>query len=328
MRFNKVSISLLALLSTTQEVSSFLTINQRQNIQFLKWQQQTDQEKTKNNYGLITTTCLQAKGGTKKKVSKAKGGTSSSSGGFGKVTERTTMVKSTSETDDYVAFPALEENIKQTLIPSDPSLSESTQDLSQDIYNRLAQIYGFENFNYPEGWFDQDDNKGDNDDIKGLISFDELLSAGSETSSNMNTSVDIGDLIRSSKSPSKGSGDFAELIASATGGDGSSQLNGEEDSVSNSQIAISNLKQFSKFRVLHIDPLILAVDDFFTSEECDAYVNLCKAPLKRTLNNDMPMMSRSKTVGRDSFAQAQRTSTTWYHHFKNVPELLAKVSRE
>lgn len=322
MCFNKVSISLLTLLSTTQEVSSFLTINQRQNIQFLKWQQ-SGQEKT--NDGLITTTCLQAKGGTKKKASKAKGGASASSGGFGKVTERTTLAKSTTETDDYVAFPALEEKIKQTLIPSDPSLSENSQDLSQDIYNRLAQIYGFENFNYPEGWFDQDDNKGNNDGVKGSISFDELLSAGSQTSSNINASEDFGDLIKSSRSPSKGSNDFAELIASATGGDGSSQLN-VEDSVSDSSIAISNLKQFSKFRVLHIDPMILAVDDFFTSEECDKYVNFCKAPLKRTSNNDMPMMSRSKTVGRDSFAQAQRTSTTWYHHFKNVPELLAKVS--
>ncbi len=74
--------------------------------------------------------------------------------------------------------------------------------------------------------------------------------------------------------------------------------------------------------------MVLAVDDFFTPEECDAYVALCSAPKKQTANNDMPMMSRSKTVGKDSLAQAQRTSTTWFHHFKSVPELVAKVRIE
>jgi len=37
--------------------------------------------------------------------------------------------------------------------------------------------------------------------------------------------------------------------------------------------------------------------------------------------------TRSKTVGNDSTAKSQRTSTTWFHYYKNVPELIAKASR-
>lgn len=38
-------------------------------------------------------------------------------------------------------------------------------------------------------------------------------------------------------------------------------------------------------------------------------------------------MSRSKTVGKDAMSQAQRTSTTWFHHFKTVPQLISKCCR-
>jgi 2OG-Fe(II) oxygenase superfamily len=76
---------------------------------------------------------------------------------------------------------------------------------------------------------------------------------------------------------------------------------------------------FSQFRVLHVDPLVLAIDGFMTMEECDAYVD-------RSLRHDA-MHARSPTVGKDTAAQAQRTSTTWYHYYSNVPELMAKASR-
>jgi 2OG-Fe(II) oxygenase superfamily len=76
---------------------------------------------------------------------------------------------------------------------------------------------------------------------------------------------------------------------------------------------------FSKFRVLHVDPLVLSIDDFMTMDECDSYVD-------RSLNEGA-MHARSPTVGKDAAAQAQRTSTTWYHHYSNVPELMAKASR-
>jgi hypothetical protein len=39
------------------------------------------------------------------------------------------------------------------------------------------------------------------------------------------------------------------------------------------------------------------------------------------------VQTRSPTVGKDSVAKAQRTSTTFYHMYDRVPELLAKASR-
>merc|ERR1719291_107697 len=76
--------------------------------------------------------------------------------------------------------------------------------------------------------------------------------------------------------------------------------------------------------------MILAIDDFFTMEECDRYVQISidseqnqggQGPLQPLL------LGQSQTVGKDSRSQAQRTSTTWFHHYEGVPELMAKASR-
>ena len=286
-----------------------------------------------------TSSCLNAKGATKKKKNKK---TSSSGGGFGKVVERPTSKKRNDEDDDYAAFPALDAKVKETLIPSHESFSEIAQDLPPEIYDRLTQIYGFENFNYPVGWFDGDDdaaaadaNSNDEGETsKEDITFNDLFSPDQATTATVKPISDFGDLLKGSSSPSTSAtttnNDFADLIASATGGETSQESSAttteSSSSSSKEEINISAIKPFSKFRVLHVDPMVLAIDDFFTSDECDAYVDLCKNPKKRTSNNDMPMMSRSKTVGKDSLAKAQRTSTTWFHHFKSVPELVAKVS--
>ena len=91
----------------------------------------------------------------------------------------------------------------------------------------------------------------------------------------------------------------------------------------NKMEAIANLPQFSKFRVLHVDPMVLAIDDFFTNDECDRYIAMSENP-----TDDKELyQTRSKTVGKDSQSKAQRTSTTWFHHYKNVPELMSKASR-
>lgn len=83
-------------------------------------------------------------------------------------------------------------------------------------------------------------------------------------------------------------------------------------------LPLDSIPPFSKFRILHVDPLVISVDDFFTPDECDSYV-------KRSL--DGAMHARSPTVGKDAMAQSQRTSTTWYHHYEAVPELMAKATR-
>ena len=98
--------------------------------------------------------------------------------------------------------------------------------------------------------------------------------------------------------------------------------------------SLSKLPEFDKFRILHIDPMVLAIDEFFTTEECDQFVALASQGAadrmmdnNQNLNSNAPYMTRSKTVGKDSVAKSQRTSTTWFHHFYTVPELMAKATR-
>ena len=39
------------------------------------------------------------------------------------------------------------------------------------------------------------------------------------------------------------------------------------------------------------------------------------------------LLGQSQTVGKDSRSKAQRTSTTWFHHYAGVPELMARAAR-
>jgi hypothetical protein len=89
--------------------------------------------------------------------------------------------------------------------------------------------------------------------------------------------------------------------------------------------SLAKIPAFQNFHVLHIDPMVLVLDDFFTVEECDRYVSSSIGG-----NDDdksESFMTRSKTVGNDNISKAQRTSTTWFHHYSAMPELLAKATR-
>jgi hypothetical protein len=137
--------------------------------------------------------------------------------------------------------------------------------------------------------------------------------------------------------PSAGGGqsDFADLLASATGvSTKKPPVNIPAPPAQVSVPSISSLKPFSKFRVLHVDPMVLCVDDFFTPEECDALIARSTTTVTTADNDEkedttlLPLkIGQSKTVGKDSRARAQRTSTTWFHHYAGVPELMAKACR-
>lgn len=273
-----------------------------------------------------TRTMLNAKGGGKPKKKKKQRASASSSGGFGKVattaTKTTTNNPNEQQNNDYEAFPPLEDGVKESLLQSNSFLEQYHGDnLPDEILGRLEQIYGFTDFNYAEKM----EGEG------ASMSFDELLSGTDSSSSSSTSQFDV------SLKPSGGD-DFSNLIASATGGEtfttsssssSSSTTTISEKGKQNLSNILSNLPPFSKIRILHLDPMVIAIDDFFTPEECDTYVNLCAKPKQKsvTSNHDVPMMSRSKTVGKDSLAEAQRTSTTWFHHFKTLPELMSKASR-
>jgi hypothetical protein len=185
---------------------------------------------------------------------------------------------------DTAAFPDLHPDVAKTLLGFTGDNSKA-QDLSSEMYERIAGIYGFRSFNYLM-------------EEAPPMSLESLLQPSPIVS-------------------------FADLLSSGNVGDGDGDST--DSKAIEEQVPLSNLPAFDKFRVLHIDPLVVAIDDFFTIDECDNYVQKSKGSALK--NAFSPMESQSKTVGKDALAAAQRTSTTWFHHYRTVPELMSKASR-
>lgn len=242
------------------------------------------------NLSRPTTTALGAKAAKKKKKKKA--APASSSGGFGKASPEVAK----KEDDDYAAFPALEANVQETILAFEGAAKEQGEELPNEIYQRLDQIYGFHNFNYLE-------------EEEETASLGDLLAAPGKDKS----ISEMSDLLKPT-APA----DFSDLLETTSGVDSSNVV------PDNDLPCLSSLPPFTDFHVLHVDPLVISVDNFFTDEECDRYMDMSLAPSK---SSSAPEMTRSKTVGKDANAKAQRTSTTWFHHFKEVPELMSKASR-
>lgn len=137
------------------------------------------------------------------------------------------------------------------------------------------------------------------DQIYGFPSFNY---AGEEISSSVSTSSPLDYLL----DPTNGASNEKDKV--------------EEDSLMDLSSDLQLLPAFGSIRVLHVDPMVIAIDDFFTSDECDRYVNASQS-------NRHILQSRSPTVGKDATAKAQRTSTTFYHPYQHVPELMSKASR-
>lgn len=214
--------------------------------------------------------------------------------------------------------------------------------LAEEIYDRLEDIYGLEKFNFGgDGAIyksiavvgsNNDDKDGDVDSdvaYSGSDSlFNDILTGGSGKGSTSNGPANSLDdllspasLISSSKPPT----------------DDTTSLFPNIESNEQSSFDLNSLPPFQKFRVLHTDPMVLAIDDFFTPEECDKYVQLSldaeeQQPTALSSSEKDPnlqplLLGQSQTVGKDSRSKAQRTSTTWFHYYEGVPELMAKASR-
>jgi hypothetical protein len=253
------------------------------------------------------------------------------SGGFGKVTTKTTTVKAKEVmNNDYSVFPALDPQVADTLLQAPASLQVESEYLPAEIYDRLDQIYGFPNFNYETLAEEYDEiTSQDELSLEDLLSFSPPSSASAISSGIKNKSSLLSDTA------------FADLLVAATGVDthtaltSGSQLRSDNNPYNSDgsvdiKMDLSKLPPFERLRVLHVDPLVLAIDDFFTPDECNRYVDMSLLPSKGS-NIEVPhresLQTRSKTVGKDAAAKSQRTSTTWFHHYKNVPELLAKATR-
>ena len=288
--------------------------------------------------GGIQTTQLNAKGASgnkkKKQKKKATGSGGGAGGGFGKKTAA--VIEAIDVDDDYSAFPPLEPSVKETLMPATPEIKDDAGELDAEMYARLGQIYGFEWFNYAE---DEDpsvaeeDSADEGSNIKEdaaaapSLSFDEILSGGSDTSSSSSSSSSgFGDLLGSTKSSS--SSDFADLIAEASGGSTSTTTTEPkvDPTAPVGKLDLAALSPFNRFRVLNVDPMVLAIDGFFTEDECNSYIQRALKP-DLSEGNAPTVEIQSKTVGKNARDRAQRTSTTWFNHYKSTPELVSKASR-
>jgi hypothetical protein len=280
---------------------------------------------------------------SKKKSKPKKSNTSNKTGGgFG--TSSSTATKPKKSVDNSIQYPELEPQVRQTLLPS-PNINfinneDSGTVLAEEMYDRLEDIYGLEKFNFggvgaiyksigvvvgnEEKEVEEVEGGGGGSSPSSSL-FDDILSGGGSSST--------------TSSLSGGSSDPLEQLFGPAPAP-SSDSNTEESKTAAFDLNI--LPPFEKFRVLHTDPMVLSIDDFFTNEECDRYVQMSIDAEKQqtgaegeTTNEEgsdisslQPLLlGQSQTVGKDSRSKAQRTSTTWFHHYQGVPELMAKASR-
>jgi len=76
-----------------------------------------------------------------------------------------------------------------------------------------------------------------------------------------------------------------------------------------------------KLKLLHKSPPVLAIENFFTPNECTECLSL--ATPTTTLNQNLKINSATFST----LAQSKRTSTTWFCHYSQLPSLLAKTTK-
>ena len=273
---------------------------------------------------------LHAKPAAKKKQKKNKA-SDKKGGGFGSTSPRQQQPKAKGA---GVVYPDLEPQVVQTLVPSpiDGSKEELGGGiLSEEMYDRLEDIYGLPQFNFGGegaiyksigvvGGGAADDGGGakGEDAAAGGSLFDDILSGGASSQSSSTSALD--DLLSPTTPLSSPPISLTDVMES------------NPQSESSATFDLNSIQPFQKFRVLHTDPMVLAIDDFFTTEECDKLVQVSIDSESNTQQpgeeNLQPMLlGQSQTVGKDFRSKAQRTSTTWFHYYEGVPELMAKASR-
>ena len=299
--------------------------------------------KSLHKSSLVITPLHASKSSAKKK--KNKSSTSpKKGGGFGTSSTPSSRGGSKSKAKDGIFYPELEPQVLQTLVPSPMQDSSNNEELlggilSEEMYDRLEEIYGLDKFNFGgENSIYKSIAPGDSitSDVEtesdsGSL-FDDILSGGGGSSSQSNSALD--DLLGAS-SPSSLSTtpiSLGDIIPESSSSSNAKQEESKSSSSNSPTYDMNDIPPFENFRVLHTDPMVLAIDDFFTTEECDKYVRISldaeNSDEKSSTTNLQPMLlGKSQTVGKDSRSQAQRTSTTWFHYYEGVPELMAKASR-
>lgn len=78
-------------------------------------------------------------------------------------------------------------------------------------------------------------------------------------------------------------------------------------------------REAMKLRILHQSPPVLAVDNFFTKEDCEKVKKVALS----SEGPGGPVQVQSATFS--ALAQSKRTSTSWFCYYSQVPTLLAKA---
>jgi len=266
----------------------------------------------------------------KKKKTTKKPGTKAG-GGFGRVATkpkdlpplRKNGLQGKRVYDAPVNFPPLEQAAAASLVPATPQ-DGPAMDLPMEVYAQLGQVYGFNRFNFLKGVEDNNEGYADganemavatkkDEDGSGL-SFEDLLSTATG-----GPKIDNVSSVASKNSPSHACADIKSLAKVATNAatnSAATDLTAESASASVAR-AVSLLPPFPHLEVLHRDPLVLFVPDFLPAAECDRMIDISLGGPE----------ARSPTLGKDDYSRAQRTSSTFYHAYRDVPEFLAATCR-
>jgi prolyl 4-hydroxylase len=78
-----------------------------------------------------------------------------------------------------------------------------------------------------------------------------------------------------------------------------------------------------KLHLVHQSPPVLVIENFFTRQECQQVIDIAKAPSAGHTRSGVPMEVQSATFS--PLAQSQRTSTSWFCYYSQLPTLLAKT---
>ena len=95
----------------------------------------------------------------------------------------------------------------------------------------------------------------------------------------------------------------------------------DKDGYSTQQHSSETTESNWKLNLLHADPPVFTIDNFFSPQECDEYMNMVDVTSSQyDESNTVPLIS-------PTFANAisRRTSTTYFCRYSSVPTLLSKA---
>lgn len=79
-------------------------------------------------------------------------------------------------------------------------------------------------------------------------------------------------------------------------------------------------------KLLHKDPPVFQIDNFFTAEECESYKNMV-GPVNEINDSEPPKAVQMTSPTFSSKSISRRTSTTWFCRYEGVPTLLSKAQQ-